>query len=76
MIDDLLYFDDNEKSLKLYIFTIIKAKIFKLAYNKMNYLKYIYIYEKFTQGLYVYNLIIKFHEFIRHCFYCQLNQIF
>ena len=61
-----MYFDDNEKSFKLYILTIMKIKIFKFIYNKISYLEYIYIYKKFTQNFYIYNLIIKFYEFIRY----------
>ena len=76
IINDLLYFDDNEKGLKLYISIIIKTEIFKFVYNEINYSNYIRIYEKFTQGLYIYNLIIKFYKFIRHYPHYQLNQIF
>ena len=69
----MLYFNDNKKNLKLYIFIIIKIKIFKFIYNKVKYSNYIRIYKKFTQNFYIYNLIIKLYNFIRYYFYYQSN---
>ena len=45
-INDLFYFDNNKKNLRLYILTIMKIKIFQLIYNKIKYLKYIRIYKR------------------------------
>ena len=69
LIDELLYFDDDKRGLRLYIPLIMKIKNFKLIYNKVEYLSYIRIYEKLTKGFYIFNIIIKFHEFIRYYFY-------
>ena len=74
LIENLLYFNDDEKSLRLYISSVIKAEMFKLAHDKMRYSKYARTYERLTQDLYIYNMTIKLHEFIRHCSHYQLNQ--
>ena len=47
LIDDLLYFDDNEKKLRLCIPFAIKTKFFKLAHDEMRYLDYAYTHKRF-----------------------------
>ena len=69
LIEDLLYFNNNKKGLRLYIFIIIKKEIFKLAYNEIKHSRYIRIYKKLIKGLYLFNIIIKFYKFIRYYFY-------
>lgn len=69
IIDDILYFDNKKKGLRLYILSIIKINFFKLAYNKIKYLDYTQTYEKFTKGLYIFNIITKSHEFIQYYSY-------
>lgn len=70
IIENLLYFDNDEKNLRLYIFIIMKTKIFKLIHNEMKYFDYIRIHKKLIEGLYIFNITIKFYEFIRYCSYC------
>ena len=48
LINNLLYFDNNKKNLRLYYFTTTKIKVFKLVYNKISYFRYTRIYEKLT----------------------------
>ena len=74
IIDDFLYFDDDERDLRFYMSTIIKAKVFKLAHNEMKHFDYAYTHKRFIKKLYIFNIITKLYEFIRHCFHCQLNQ--
>ena len=69
VINNLLYFDDNEKDLRLYISSIMKTKVFKFIYNEMNYFDYAHIYERFTKRLYIFKIIIKLYEFIRYYLY-------
>ena len=66
LIEDLLYFDNNERGFRLCIFIIMKEEIFKLAYNEIEYLGYARIYKKLTEGLYLFNIVIKFYKFIRY----------
>ena len=73
-VDNLLYFDDDERDFRLCISIVMKAEVFKFAHNEMNHSGYARTHERFTQGFYIHNMIIKFHEFIRYCFHCQLNQ--
>ena len=74
IIDNLLFFDDDERGFRLCILTVIEAEVFKLVYDEMRHPDYIRIYEKLTEGLYIFNITTKLHKFIRYCPYCQLNQ--
>ena len=74
VVNNLLYFDDNEKSLRLCISSTIKTKVFKFIYNEMSYFNYVYIHERLIKRLYIFKIIIKFYKFIYYCLYYQLNQ--
>ena len=58
--------------MRLYILMVLKYKIFKLAYNKIGYSDYIRTYKKLTRGVYIFNMLIKLHEYLRHYLYYQL----
>ena len=73
MINELFYFNDNEKKLRLVIFTDMKKDAFKLIHDELNYSDYARTHERLTKDLYMYNMFIKFHEFIRYCSQCQIN---
>ena len=70
VIDDLLYFDDDKKDLRLCVLTVIKVEVFKLIYDKIRYFDYAHIHKRLIKKLYIYNMITKLYEFIRYCFYC------
>ena len=70
IIDNLLYFDDDEWDLRFYVSIIMKTEVFKLAHNEMKYFDYAYTHKRLIEKLYIYNMITKLYEFIRHCFYC------
>ena len=70
LINDLLYFDDDERDLRLYMSTTMKTEIFKLAHNEMRHFDYAHIYERLIERLYIFNIITKLYEFIRHYSYC------
>ena len=65
----MLYFNNNKRNLRLYIFIIIKKEIFKLARNEIRYLKYAYTHKKLIKELVLFNIIIKLYKFIRYYFY-------
>lgn len=73
LIDKLFYFDNDEKNFRLYIFNIIKTKIFKLTHDKIKHFDYIRTHEKFIQNLYIHNITNKLYNFIHYYFYCQFN---
>ena len=75
IIDDLFYFDDDKRGLRLCVSTIIKIEVFKLTHNEIRHFDYVYTHKRFIEELYIYNMTTKLYEFIRYCFYCQLNQI-
>ena len=66
IVDDLLYFDDDERRLRLCVPSTIKVEVFKLAYDKIKHFEYTRIYERLTKELYIFNMSIKLYEFIRH----------
>ena len=66
LVNELLYFDDDERDLRLYVSTAIEAKVFRLIYNKIEYLGYVYTYKKLTKELYIFNIAIKLYKFIRY----------
>ena len=70
VMNNLLYFDNNEKGLRFYISSIIKIKVFKLTYNEMNYSNYIRIYKRFIRKLYIFKITIKFYKFIFYYLHC------
>ena len=73
LINDLFYFDDSERGMRLYILIkTLKQKVFKLAHNEMRYSGYAHIHEKLTRGIYIFNMFIKLHKYLRHYSYCQL----
>ena len=69
LINNLLYFNDNKRDLDLYIFISLKAKVFKLIYNKIRYLDYIRIYKRLIYKLYIFEITIKLYKFIRYYSY-------
>ena len=75
VVDSLLYFDDDEKGLRLCISSVMKTEVFKLVHDEMGHPGYARTHERLMKGLYIFGMIIKLHEFIRYCPHCQLNQI-
>ena len=73
LVDNLFYFDDNERGLRLYVSIVLKEEIFKLVHNEMGYSNYTRTYKRLINGLYIYNIIIKLYKFIRYYPYYQLN---
>lgn len=52
----------------------MEADIFKLAHDELGHPGYAGTHERLTQGMYIYNMSKKLHDFIRHCPHCQMNQ--
>ena len=75
IIDNLFYFDDDERNLRFCILIIIKVEIFKLIYDEIKHFDYARIYKRFIKKLYIFNITTKFYKFIRYYFHYQLNQI-
>ena len=70
MVNDLLYFDNDERRLRLYILIAeIEKEIFTLIYNETGYPSYIKTYKRLIDGLYIYKVLVKIYKFIRHCSY-------
>ena len=74
IINELLYFNDDERGLRLCIPTSIEQEVFQLAYDEMGHPGYTRIYKRLTEGLYIFNIATKLHEFIRYYPHCQMNQ--
>lgn len=69
LIDNLLYYKGEHGNLRLYISLLLKYKVFKLAHDEIDYLKYIKIYKKLITGLFIFNIIIKLYKYIRYYSY-------
>ena len=69
VINNLLYFNNNKRDLYLYISSSIKEEVFKLIYNKIRYLEYIYTHKKLIKELYIFDIAIKLYKFIRYYLY-------
>ena len=67
LIDDMLYFDDEKRSLRLCIPSNIKTEVFRLAHDEMGYPGYTKPHERLIDGLYFRTMVIKLHEFISYC---------
>ena len=74
IIDDLLYFNNDERNLRLYVLIAMKIEVFKLTHNEMRHFDYAYTHKRFIEKLYIFNMTTKLYKFIRHCSHCQLNQ--
>ena len=74
IIDDLFYFDDDKRGLRLCVSTIIKTKVFKLTYDEMRHFNYVYTHKRFIEKLYIFNITTKLYKFIRYYSHYQLNQ--
>lgn len=48
----------------------MKVEVFKLAYNKIDYSNYARTYKRLIKELYIFEIAIKLHEFLRYCLYC------
>ena len=73
LINNLLYFDDSEIEIRLYVLIrILEYKVFRLAHDEMKYFDYTRTYKKLTRNIYILNIIIKLHKYLRYYSYCQL----
>ena len=72
LINNLLYFDDIKRGIRLYISKTLKQEVFKLTYNKIKYLGYTRIYKKLIRDIYIFNIFIKLYKYLRYYFYYQL----
>ena len=75
LIDDLFYFDDDERDLRFCVLMTMKIEVFKLAHDEMRHFDYTYTHKRLIEKLYIFNMITKLYEFIRHYPHYQLNQI-
>lgn len=74
VVNNLLYFDNDKRGLRLCISSSMKEEVFKLAHDEMSHPDYARTHERLISNLYIFEIASKLHEFIRHCPHCQLNQ--
>ena len=73
-VNELLYFNDDEKGLRLCIPTALEGEVFTLVHDEMGHPGYARTHERLTEGVFIYNMASKLHEFLRHCPQCKINQ--
>ena len=66
IVNELLYFDDKKCNLRLYILIALKAEVFKLVYDKIEYFKYIRTHKRLINNLYIFSISTKLYKFIRY----------
>ena len=66
IVDKLLYFNNDEKRLRLCVSLALEIEIFKLTHNEIRYLEYARTHERLIKELYIFDITTKLHEFIRH----------
>ena len=74
LVDNLLYFDDSERGLRLCIPENLEKQVFQLAHDALGHPGYARTHERLTDRLLVLKLSTKLHKYIRHCPQCQINQ--
>lgn len=74
IVEDLLYYKDDERGLRLCIPENCIAEVFRLAHDEQGHPGYARTHERLTHSVYVIGLSKKLHEFIRHCPQCQTHQ--
>ena len=67
IVDELLYFDDVEKGVRLCIPSAIEKEVFQLEHDEMGHPGYARTHERLTQGLHIHNMSTKLHDFIKYC---------
>ena len=67
IVRGLLYFKDLEYGLRLCIPKFINGEVFKLAHDELSHPGYARTHERLIEGLYLFNLHKRLHEYIRHC---------
>ena len=75
IIDNLLYFDNDKRGLRLYVSIVMKIEVFKLTHNEIRHFDYARTHKRLIEKFYIFNIATKFHKFIRHYSHYQLNQI-
>ncbi len=71
--DDLIFYKDLEKEFYLCILKSFYNRMFKIAYDDIDYLEYAQIHKRLIDLLYFYNLLKNLYEYIQHCLQCQLS---
>ena len=69
LINDLFYFDNDERDLRFCVLIVIKVEVFKLAHDEMRYFDYAYAHKRLIKEFYIFNMTTKLHKFIRHYLY-------
>ena len=70
LINDLLYFNDFKREIRLYVLTkSLKYEVFKLTHDEIEYFNYARIYKKLTRNIYIFNILIKLYKYLRYYFY-------
>ena len=71
--DDLIFYKDFKKEPHLYILKSLYDRMFKIAYDNIDYSEYAQIHKRLIDLLYFYDLLKNLYEYIQHCSQCQLN---
>ncbi len=71
--DDFIFYKDLEKEPHLCILKSLYDRMFKIAYDDIDYSEYAQTHKRLIDLLYFYNLLKNLYEYIEHCSQCQLS---
>ena len=66
LVNNLLYFNNTVRGLRLCIPVAMEGEVFKLVYDKMGHPSYTRTHEKLTTNIYILNMVIKLYEYLRY----------
>jgi len=73
--DNLIFYKDLKKESYLYILKSFYNRMFKIAYDDIDYSEYVWTHKRLIDLLYFYNLLKNLHKYIQHYSQCQLSQM-
>ncbi len=71
--DDLIFYKDLEKESYLYILKSLYDRMFKIVYDDIDYLEYVWTHKRLIDLFYFHDLSKNLHKYIQHCLQCQLS---
>ena len=75
LIDDLIYYVKDDNSSQLCIFVNFEQNVMKLIHDENSHVEHHRIYARIVKSVYIRHLFRKLIIYIRHCSFCQFNQI-
>ncbi len=73
--DNLIFYKDLKKESYLCILKSLYDRMFKIAYDNINYSEYVQTHKRLINLLYFYDLLKNLHKYIQHYLQCCYHQV-